>query len=204
MKNDTPSLRVPASFGEAFEGGFYGGQVRIGEHLFAIAWAPKAQGETQAIWLPAYTLVPNAASCFDSMANTQAMAEACSPLAKWALSLDINGFADWCVPARDVLELGYRNLKPTAQKNWGSFRDGDNASSVPAGYPYTDASPVQTAAEAFRDGNPEDFDDTWYWSSTQFSASSAFIQLFDDGSQVIYHKNSEARARAVRLIQLSA
>ena len=132
------------------------------------------------------------------------MADAGSPLAKWALSLDINGFADWCVPARDVLELGYRNLKPTAQENYASLRDGDNASSVPAGYPYTDASPAQTAAEAFRTGNPEAFDDTWYWSSTQFSASSAFGQDFGYGLQGHDAKKSEARARAVRLIQLSA
>ena len=33
-------------------------------------------------------------SCYDSMANTIAMAEAGSPIAKQALGLEINGYAD--------------------------------------------------------------------------------------------------------------
>lgn len=204
MKNEAQSIHIPASFGEAFKGGFYGGQVRIGEALFAIAWAPKAQGETKALWLPDYTALPNAASCCDSMANTQAMAQAGSPLASWALSLDINGFTDWCVPARDVLELGYRNLKPTAMENDCSFRDGDNPSSAPVGHMYTETSPAQTSAEAFRDGNPEAFAEAWYWSSTQYSADSAFCQYFVNGNQYYFYKKFQVRARAVRLIQLSA
>lgn len=204
MKKQTPSTHVPESLGEAFAGGFYGGQIHIGEAIFAITWAPKAQGETKALWLPDYTALPNATSCCDSMANTQAMAQAGSPLATWALGLDINGFTDWCVPARDVLELGYRHFRPTAEENCCSFRDGENPSSAPMGQMYTEASPTQTHAQVFRDGNPEAFTPVWYWSSTQYSADSAFSQDFGDGGQSFSSKEFQARARAVRLIQLSA
>ena len=97
-----------------------------------------------------------------------------------------------------MLELGYRNLKPTTEENCGSFRDGDNASSVPAGYPYTDVSPAQTTAEAFREGGDEAFEAAWYWSSTQYSESSAWGQYFYHGVQYYDSKKFEARARVIR------
>ena len=206
MNHEKSTILVPAQIGTAFEGGFYGGIINShgGAKKFAIVWAPKALGEKKSIWLPSYTDVPNAASCFHSMDNTVAMAEAGSSLAKWALGLEINGHKDWCIPARDVLELAYRNLKPGTDENFASFRDGDNPSSIPAGYPYTEQSPIQTTADAFRDGGPEAFERRWYWSSTQDSESSAWIQYFDDGDQGNFLKAYEALARAVRLIQLSA
>lgn len=191
------------SIGAEFEGGHYGGQIRIGEHVFAVAWAPKALGELTGVWLPNYKQVPNAVSCFDSMANTIAMAEAGSDLAQRVLQLSINGRADWYIPARDVLELGYRNFKPGANENSASFRDGDNPSSLPAGYPYTEAFPAQTTVEAFREGGPEAFERRWYWSSTQSSEGYAWGQDFYGGSQNGNAKKFEAAARAVRLIQLT-
>jgi hypothetical protein len=139
------------------------------------------------------------------MGNTQAMAEAGSHLAQWALGLEINGHKDWCLPARDVLELGYRNLKPTARETGCYFRDGDNPSSLPPGYPYTEGTPVtQTAIELFQAGGTEAFDASWYWSSTVYSEASAWSQDFGTGSQNYYHQLNELRARAIRLIQLNA
>jgi hypothetical protein len=204
VNSEKPTVLVPSTIGAPFEGGFYGGQIRVGVFLCAIAWAPKAHGEVKGVWLPSYKDVPNATSCFDSMANTRAMAEAGSPIAQQALAADINGHTDWCVPARDVLEMGYRYLKPSAYENSSSFRDGDNASSVPAGYPYKADSPAQTEVEAFRKGGAEAFDEAWYWSSTQSSECSAFFQYFLYGCQDGSGKKFEARARFVRLIQLSA
>ncbi len=206
MNQNKPSILVPAQFATAFEGGFYGGTINShgGTKKFAIVWAPKALGEKKSIWLPSYTDVPNAASCFHSMDNTVAMAEAGSPLAKWALGLEINGHKDWCIPARDVLELAYRNLKPGTDENSASFRDGDNPSSIPAGYPYTEQSPIQTTADVFREDGPEAFEQRWYWSSTQYSEGYAWYQFFGHGYQGYSLKSYEALARAVRLIQLSA
>ena len=188
-------LQTLPSIGTPFEGGFFGGIVRVGAVLFAIAWAPKAAGETKGAWLPDYQNAPGTDSCSDSLANT---------LAKWALDLRINGHDDWCLPARDVLELAYRHLKPTAQETYGYFRDGDNPSSVPAGYPYKAAPIVQTPVHAFQAGNAEAFEEGWYWASTQYSESSAWGQDFGNGTQLSYVKVYEGLARAVRLIQLDA
>lgn len=203
MEHAPANILIPAAYGDPFEGGFYGGQIRIGDTIFAISWAPKAPGETRAIWLPSYTQVPNAASCFDSMANTIAMAKAGSPLGKWALELNINGFTDWCIPARDVLEMGYRYLKPGTETNSSSFRDGDNPSSIPVGYPYVENSPAQTTAEVFGTGGAEAFKEEWYWSSTQSSAITAWGQLFVNGYADTGSKRYEAVGRACRMIQLT-
>lgn len=166
--------------GSAFEGGFYGGQIRIGIAIFAIVWAPKAHGELHGKWLDSYTSVPGACSYFDSMANTKAMADAGSELAKKVLALEIDGINDWCLPARD----------------------GDNPSSVPAGYPYTDTLPAQTTVAAFQDGGAECFVEElyWYWSSTQYSDYDAWGQDFSRGHQGFRNKISNSRCRAVRLI----
>jgi hypothetical protein len=182
--------------GTPFEGGFYGG-------VIVIPNAPKANSYS-GIWLPSYKDVPGAASCFDSMANTRAMAEAGSPIAKIALEANINGFTDWCIPARDALEMGYRHLKPTKRENSCSFRDGDNPSSLLAGYPYTETNPVQTVAEAFREGGSEAFEPVWHWSSTQYSSSYAWGQHFYNGGSDDSHERFEARVVLCRLIPLNS
>lgn len=198
----TPAATVPATIGAPFEGGFYGGQIRMGDTLYAVCWAPKAQGDIKGAWQPGYTDAPGACSYFDSAANTQAMADAGSDIAKQVLALDIGGVTGWSIPARDVLELAYRHLKPTTEENY-IYRSGDNPSSVPAGYPYTEESPAKTTVEAFQEGGAEAFEEDWYWSSTQYSGSNAWTQHFDDGYQLYDSKSDEGRCRAVRLIQLS-
>ena len=45
---------------------------------------------------------------------------------------------------------------------------------------------------------PELFSKGWHWSSSQFSASYAWLQLFNDGDQTSSAKGNELRARAVR------
>ena len=54
----------------------------------------------------------------------EAMAAAGSELAQKVLALDIDGFTDWAIPARDVQELQYRHFKPTTEENWAGLRDG--------------------------------------------------------------------------------
>jgi len=195
---------LPA-FGAACAGGFFGGVIRIGALLHAVIWAPKAQGEAQGVWLPDSKPVPGAQSCFDSAANTLAMAEAGSALAQCVMSLEIDGIGGWAIPARDVLELAYRHLKPTTQRTVCSFRDGENPSSWPAGYPYGGAAlPMQTEAIAFKAGGEEAFEPVWYWSSTQSDEDDAWSQDFYLGRQDVDRVSWQARCRAVRLIQLTA
>lgn len=184
-------------------GGFFSGTIRINDALFGVITAPRAEGQYSGIWLPSYDDVPGAASCFDSKANTIAMAEAGSPIAQQALATTINGFSDWVIPARDVLEIQYRAHKPTAETNY-TYRSGDNPSSVPAGYPYTETIPAQCSAPLFQEDGAEAFDSAWYWSSTQSSPYGAWCQYFDDGTQYCNCKDYVGVVRLVRLIQLSA
>ena len=148
--------------------------------------------------------VPGAESYSDGLANTNAMAEAGSPLAQWARGLRIDGHDDWYLPSRDELELMYRNLKPTTQENDCTFRDGDNPSSVPVGYPYTALAPTQTTVAAFAQGGAQALDARWYWSSTQYAAVTltAWSQGFDIGLQLSYRKSAVGRARAVRRFKI--
>ena len=194
--NTLPAIGTP------FAGGFFGSIVQSNGDLRGVIWAPRDEGETSAVLLPQRKAPLVATSCHDSMANTQALAELGSPAAQWAMGLRINGFTDWCVPARDVLELGYRHLKPTTHKTAGWFRDGDNPSSVPQGYPYSHLQIEQTLVDAFREGGPQAFSKPWYHTSTQYSASDAWYQLFDDGDQGISALDAEGGVRAVRLIPL--
>ncbi|MDR3414191.1 MAG: DUF1566 domain-containing protein [Formivibrio sp.] len=200
--NHINKTTLPA-IGSVLSGGFFAGLFRNGDQLHALIVSPKAEGEFIDIaWGEYPQEVDGADSCFDGRSNTLAMAAAGSGLAKRILALRIADLDDWYLPSRDELEICYRNLKPTTEQNWCSFRDGDNASSVPVSYPYTKTSPAQTSVEAFQQGNAEAFEPRWHWSSTQYSAHCAFFQYFDTGHQCGNAKGNEYCARAVRRLSV--
>lgn len=191
--------------GTSMAGGFYAGRILIDGNPFAIIVAPKAKGEHKpAIWIPDYKGIPGAKSYFDGLTNTKAMAESGSKLAQWAIDLRIGGFDDWYLPAQDEIELAYRNLKPTTEKNWCYFRSGINLSAIEPTRPYTPDFPQQTEAELFKAGGSESFDEAWYWSSTQHVSDSgcAWVQGFSDGDQDCTGTDDEVRARAVRRLPI--
>lgn len=194
---------VPTLPGTPIGGGFFAGVIRIGGTPHMLIVSPKS-AEFNAVWGERGKQVPGASSCFDSLANTRAMAEAGSEAAQRVLALNVDGYADWAIPARDALELLYRNLKPTADENSCSFRDGDNPSSIPAGYPYTEASPTLTVAEAFREGSGEQaLESSWHWSSTQDGAYGAWGMGFAGGTTVIINgKDHGAQVRPVRTVPI--
>lgn len=94
----------------------------------------------------------------DSRANTEAL-QPYSTIAKAICGLTIDGFSDWGIPALDVGELLYRNLN--SGERWIEHTydkaDGDNASSVPQGFPYAPHQPPITEANAFRHFGPQAF-----------------------------------------------
>lgn len=187
--------------GTAMGGGFYAGRIRIDGQMYALIVAPKAGGEHEdAEWIDDYKTVPGAMSFCDGLANTNAMAEAGSDLAKWARDLRIDGHDDWYLPSLDELEVIYRNLKPTTRQNYCWARSGINQNSAEPSLPYTPDSPAQTQAEAFQDGAKQAFEPVWYWTSTQHAGGSeyAWCQLFDDGGQHNDDTDGQLRARAVR------
>ncbi|MGV7210470.1 DUF1566 domain-containing protein [Oxalobacteraceae bacterium A2-2] len=192
---------TPPEIGTAFEGGFFAGRIQIDGQPYALIVAPRAS-EQRAPWNSSLTRVDGALDLADGLANTRAMAAAGSDIAAGILASTINGFSDWYIPARDELEVLYRNLKPTDEENWEG--DGVNANSIPPGAEYTDDSPAQTTVEAFRDGGAEAFSESWYWSSTQHEASPgrAWDQDFDFGHQNYGRKSYAGRVRAVRRLPI--
>lgn len=194
---------APAVIGTPWEGGFYVGLISRNGDVYAQVAAPKAEGQLPKTheWGMYGTEITGANSFFDGLSNSKAMAESGLVIAERVLELRIAGFDDWHIPARDQLELAYRRLKPTSDENW-VYRNGDNPSSVPPGYPYTIHLPGQTDVELFRKGGSEAFDDDWYWSSTQYSAYGAWYQGFGGGGQGYAFKGRYGRVRAFRSIKL--
>ena len=190
--------------------------------------APKASGEHAGIALKnANTALPTACQTLtEGFAATQAMRDADSstvyPAAHWARNLNIGGRTDWYIPARDELELCWRNLKPVTGNNYaeadrlatesvdytnnGSYGDtadthGTNNNSSPTGAAYTATVPAQTTAAAFRTGGAEAFGSSDYWSSSDCGAYSAWFQYWHPsipGLQSESGKFSAYRVRAVR------
>lgn len=199
---DTPQT-IPAEIGHAIAGGFATGTIIVDRRPFLLITAPAGEEKIVSIWNGKLKRVDGACSYFDGLANTRAMAEAGSELAQKVIALRIADFDDWYIPSRDELELQYRAFKPTKEKNW-VYRNGDNPSSDPPGYPYTDRFPAQSAIEAFRKGGAEAFEPEWHWSSTQFEgdADFAWFQSFDDGHQGNAHEGNECHVRPVRRVAL--
>lgn len=191
--------------------------------------APKASGEIASIALKnANTAFPAACQTLtEGWEATLAMVAAGNateyPAAHAVRALVINGYNDFYIPARDQRELGWRNLKPANANNYtlrptgaafnytkdGSYGDvspgsnGINLNSDPQGGSYTSGDPAQTAAAAFRSGGAEAFEygSVYYWTCSEYSASSAWFQLWHSsapGHQSNNSKPFEYRLRAVR------
>jgi hypothetical protein len=198
VEQAAPAATIP-EIGQPFGGGFFSGITRdpdTGKRYLNITAG--AAHELVGEWGKYGEKIEGADSFTNSRDNTEAMAAAGSTLAQQVLALDIGGFTDWAIPARDVQELQYRHFKPTTETNWAGRRDGDNPNSEPVGQLYSDELPTQTTLVAFQEGGAEAFRDTWYWSSSQRSANFAFGMLFAVGTQVNDAKGSELRVRPVR------
>lgn len=195
-RSDLPAI------GAEFAGGRFTGVLNINGAPHALITAPKA-AELEGTYGEYKTI--GATSYNDGLANTKVMAEAGSEIAKTVLAQTTGGFTDWAIPARDQQELQHRAFKPGVNDNSCSFRDGDNPSSVPPGYPYTEQDPAQTTAEGFKSGEAEAFEKSWYFSSTeyaQYSDSGAWGQIFDYGDQRILRKDDEFYVRPVRVLPI--
>lgn len=199
--NNETALQIgaPAHFG------FFAGIIMIGDVAHALIVSPKAKGEfTDQIWAPNYDDIPGAKSYNDGLANTKAMAEAGSEIAKKVLDLNIDGQNDWYIPSLDELEVIYRNLKPTTEENWCYARSGINLHAATPTLPYTPDSPAQTTAELFQASGAEAFDPRWYWTSTQHVSASAcaWCQYFGNGYQDYGSEDGKCRGRAVRRVPI--
>lgn len=211
MKLGTAALltcgsKAPASPGTPYGGGFYVGRLKVDGVSYALIVSSKASGESSAT-LQAKAVnsaTPGTDSVWDGAANQAAMmaagVPALHPAAQFCENLTIGGYDDWVLPARDQLELCYRNLKPGTLSN--NTVSGINGSSDPAGNYYTAGMPAQTSLVAFKTGGAEAFEiGSYYWSSTQ-SGTLSYYQRFDDGGQPTGNKNTGYKVRAVRMVRI--
>lgn len=203
--------KVPTRPGTPYGGGFYVGRLKVSGQSYALIVSPKAQGETGLAWKAANSITLNTDSVWDGQSNTAAMVadSANHPAAQFCASLSINGYADWFLPARDQLELCYRNLKPKTDNNTAG--SGVNNSSDPVGAAYTTTNPTQTLADAFKytvataSYGPEAFtaaSGQTYWSSTGISSAASAHQEFLSGAQSNSNKITQLLVRAVRMIKI--
>jgi hypothetical protein len=197
---------------------------------YRVVVAPKASGENASVTIKnANTALPTACRTLnEGMLATQAMRDADTstvyPAAHWARALNIDGWTDWYIPARDELELCWRNLKPVTNNNYvtadrrtgqqysyannGAFGDtanthGTNNNSSPQGVAYTTTVPAQTAATAFITSGAETFGFTgdYYRTCTEYSDSFVWVQYWwstAPGGQDYASKNAIYKVRVVR------
>lgn len=199
---------------------------------FRVIVAPKSSGENAGVALKnTNDAFPTACQTLvDGFASTEAMKNAGTstvyPAAHWVRGLNIGGKTDWYIPARDEMELCWRNLKPVTNNNYvtadrptgqsfdykrdGSYGDtanthGTNNNSSPTGAAYTASVPGQTAATPFRSGGSEafEFGSVVYWSSSEYSASNAWCQLWYSSSPGIQSNSSKTGAFRVRAVRRS-
>jgi hypothetical protein len=204
------------TIGQSYGGGYYAGKITDGGVQYYIIVAPKATGEnTSVTYKTTNDAAPAAAQTLtNGPAATTAMNASNYPAAFYCKGLSIGGYSDWYLPARDELEVVYRNLKPTTTANTTSDRyanvgagfgsvsgegNGLNANSVPTGAGYTSGSPAQTTVASFiTTTGTEAFAAIAYWSSTEFSTMRAWNQSFDNGFQTTNNKATGIYCRAVR------
>lgn len=197
---------------------------------YRVIFAPKSSGENASIaYKNANDAAPAACGTLSegrraTLAMVAAGTSTVYPAAHYCNSLNIAGRTDWYLPSRDELELSWRNLKPTTTANYvsadrpagatpdyqnlGSYggteaTHGLNKNNAPAGAAYTSGVPAQTAATAFQTGGTEafEFGAAYYWSSTEYNASNAWLQYWGSstpGHQSYNYKAGTYRVRAVR------
>jgi hypothetical protein len=197
---------LPLAIGDAYEGGFYAGQISTAGNGIAdynLVVGPLASAQTTSVqFKTANTNDAGAVSVIDGPTNSSNMNDAAHPAAQFCEAVTTGGFTDWYMPAQNELEVCYYNLKPGTSNN--NTSSGINANAVPArasNYTNSPKVPDQTSAANFQSTGAEDFIDNYYWSSTQFSAGYAWQQRFSDGNQYRgYLKTYSGRVRAIRRV----
>jgi hypothetical protein len=121
-----------------------------------------------------------------------------------AAGTGIGGYNDWYIPAKNELEILYRNLKPNTTTN-NTF-SGSNANAVPSATGnYSSTNPAQTSVTLFRSGGGAEAFDTAvaYWSATENSGgvTASWTQSMSNGQQASTSKINTRFGRAIRRVQ---
>ena len=194
----TPTYTI----GQALGGGYYAGQISTAGNSIAdynLIVGPVASAQSTLQFKTVNTSDPGATSVIDGPANSASMNDVTHPAAQFCEGLTIGGFSDWYMPAQNELEVCYYNLKPTTTSN--NTTSGINTNAVPSRSSYyTSGTPAQTSATDFKDTGAEDFATVNYWSSTQNSATKAWIKFFGSGYENDLNKANSYNVRAIRRV----
>lgn len=196
----------PANIGDAYGGGFFAGQINVSGTKYNLVVAPKASGEGSGSAWGTYGVTTGITSVINGPTNSAALAAlgASYQAAVFCEGLNIGGYTDWYLPAKNELEVLYYFLKPTTMANaTGSGSNANAVSPEPISTNYTSGSPAQTSAGiGFRTGEANAFISSYYWSSTEYDAYTAWTQYFTSGGQGDSSKsdNTYVYVRAVRRI----
>ena len=150
---------------------------------------------------------PNATkTLWDGLSATEAMYAAGSAYEAATycreLTFPQDGGSRWYLPARNELELLYRNLKPTTEPHYNA--SGANVASDPTGVAYVPGSsdnPSQSGIAAFQQGGAqalEGVSSPYYWSSSEYSAPGAWFQ-FVGGTYAGYQFNGTKTDTGIRV-----
>lgn len=199
---------APTVIGQAFGGGYYAGKISttgngVATHYLIVA--PRSSGESSKQWKTTNTTT-GTTSVIAGPTNSANMNNASHPAAQFCEGLTIGGYSDWYMPAKNELEVCYYFLKPTTiyANNTGSGSNANAVSPEPISTNYSSGSPAQTSATAFITGNSEAFAADFYWSSTEYDATSAWLQALSNGVQNPNPKNDSTYVRAVRRVPIQA
>lgn len=199
---------------------------------YRVIVAPKSSGENSSIaYKNANTAAPSETGTLTegrkaTLAMVAADTSTVYPAAHYCNNLSIGSYTDWYLPARDELELIWRNLKPTTDNNYttadrptgatpnyqnlGSLGDtanthGLNNNSDPQGAAYTSTVPARTSVAAFQTGGAEAmaYGSQFYWSSTEYSTTLAWRQLYTSSLPGRQDDNVKGGTRYVRAVRRS-
>jgi len=213
----TYPLPPPTTIGQAYGGGYYGGQLVENGVTYYLVVSPKASGSNGgagSIWGPNDGGATYAYSKFDGLANSNTLNSATYPPAYYCRGLNIGGYTDWYLPAPYEINTLYWYFKPgTGSNNTSSGSNPNAVSPQPVDTFYTLSSPGQTSITDFRTGGTETFGLNNYWTSSEREGvpSAAYAQNFDTGlnydanvgaSQAANDKGSnQLKTRAIRKVR---
>lgn len=213
--NSSNSITVAyPAIGASYGGGYFAGYISttangVATHLLVVA--PKATGENSSKYYRTPVDADSGTSSeIDGPTNTNNINNSAHPAAQFCKGLNIGGFTDWYLPAKNEIDVLYYSFKPNSTSNITSGDSTANPNSVPKRTSnYTSGDPAQTSVAAFQSGGAEEFytgssNSTYYWSSTQYDGwtLSAWTKNFNNGNVNIIYKENLYYVRAVRRIAL--
>jgi hypothetical protein len=198
---------IPAP-GDSFGGGYYAGKILDAGTTYALI-IPSTASFSPASGIALSTTSNALPSATRTLTNGPAASASMNssnyPAAYYCESLTLNGYTDWYLPARDELEIVYRNLKPSTAANATYARAstgfggdgatmGTNANSIPTQPGYTSSSPAQNIAKVnlTYTGTGAAAGNAYYWSSTENATGFSWLHSMSTGYQTNGIPNDQA------------